>query len=94
VQRWASRDRLPEKYRTTINALIEDLTKGHGAKKPTGGDRRSEKAKENQSGGTTGLITNGTATRTQSKKAETLAARLAESTEPKVRKAWEGYSTS
>jgi len=43
-----SRGRMPEDERGPINALIEDLVKGHGAAKPRGGDRRSEKAREDQ----------------------------------------------
>jgi|SRR5262245_24673672 len=87
----ASRDRLPEKYRKTINALIEDLTKGHGAKKEAGGNGSNQHKRVNSNRIGTNPVALSKRRGSGVRKAETLAARLAESTEPKVRKAWEGY---
>jgi hypothetical protein len=76
------RERMPEKERGQLNALIEELVKGYGAAKPRGGDRRSEKANGNQSVSTYGLK--------RSKGGASpvgLAARLAESSDEGL-KAW------
>jgi len=78
--------RLPENERGPMDALIEDLVKGHGAAKPTG--RKKKGAEKN--GGSTPAI-NGTLRKQASKSPASLAARLAESTEPKLRAAWQGY---
>lgn len=80
------RERMPEGERDQLNFLIEELVKGYGAAKARGGDRRREKAKRNQSNGTVALND-----RKISTSAKTLAARLAESTNPKVRKEWKAY---
>jgi hypothetical protein len=69
--------RLPESEKGPLNELIEEMVKGYGAAKPRGGDRRSERAKDQKSG--TALLNKGRGN-FKSNRADTLAARLAEST--------------
>jgi hypothetical protein len=82
------RMRVPQGDRGPLNDLIEELVKGYGAVKPRGGDRRSGKIK-NQSVSTYGL--NGSKRSKGGASPAGLAARLAESTDPKIRKEWKAY---
>jgi len=84
-----NRERMPEGSRSLINELIEDLVKGHGAAQPRGGDRRSKKSRENQSGSTPAL--NGAIRKHASKSPASLAARMAESADPQIHAAWEDH---
>jgi hypothetical protein len=81
-----SRDRQAEEDRAGINALIEDLVKGNGASKGKGG--RPKKGNSENLSSTAHVNGRGAA---RSKKTSTIAARLAESADPKVRAAWEGH---
>ena len=81
-----ARERRPPGSRGTLNALIEDLVKGHGAAQKPGRKKQGEA----KNGGSTPAI-NGTVRKQASKSPASLAARMAESTDPKVRAAWEDY---
>lgn len=81
------RERVPESDRGPLNDLIEEMVKGYGAAKPRGGDRRSEKVIQKLG---TELLNNGRG-HSRANRADTLAARLAESSDAKVRKEWKAY---
>jgi hypothetical protein len=77
-------DGRPADDRADIAALIDDLVKGHGEKK-----RPGRKKKESENCGSTPAI-NGTV-RHASKSPSSLAARMAESADPRIRAAWQGH---
>jgi hypothetical protein len=81
-----TRDRKPLASRTTINALISDLTSGYGASRGKGG--RPKKEEKNRNGA---VAVNGVSSRKKSSSSTALAARLAESDDPKVKRAWEEH---
>src|SRR5688572_9847517 len=77
-------ERVPEGERGQLNDLIEELVKGYGATKQVGRPKKSGE----KNGNRTVQFTNG---RRHSIKADSLAARLAESADPKIRKEWKAY---
>jgi hypothetical protein len=79
------RERVPEAERGPLNDLIKELVKGYEAAKPAG---RPKKVKEI---GVAPPRLNGNGRHGRTKSADTLAARLAESTDPKIRREWKAY---
>jgi hypothetical protein len=80
-----SRERMPEEKRGLVNALIEELIKGFGAARPAG----RPKKRQDKIGAVPHQL-NGKG-RHGSNRVDTLAARLAESTDPKIRKEWKAF---
>jgi hypothetical protein len=76
------RERMPEADRGPLNDLIEEMVKGYGAAKSAGRPAKKIAVLPPQFNGHS---------RKQSKQADTLAARLAESADPKIRKEWKAY---
>lgn len=76
-----NRDSAPDgKDRDLLNAVIEDLTKGIGASRGKGGRPNKDNPQSTL-----------TVSARRQGKSDSLAARLAESADPEIRKAWNGY---